>query len=257
MSTLLKDNVAVITGGSSGNGRAISRRFASEGADIVIADIQESPREGGDLTHELIEAETEARATFVECDVTNVGDLETAVEAAEEFGGVTVMVNNAGIFHSEEFLEVDEDAFDRMMDINVKGVYFGAQAAAKRMVEAGGGRIINISSVAGLEGSGEFITYCGTKGAVRLLTYAMAARLGPDGVRVNAIHPGLIETTMTTEDYPIMGTDAEEDFLQSIPSRRAGQPEDVADTALYLASDLSDYVNGESLIVDGGMTNTQ
>ena len=257
MSTLLKDNVAVITGGSSGNGRAIARRFASEGADIVIADIQESPREGGDPTHELIEAETEARATFVECDVTNVDDLEAAVEAAEEFGGVTVMVNNAGIFHSEEFLEVDEDAFDRMMDINVKGVYFGAQAAAKRMVEAGGGRIINISSVAGLEGSGEFITYCGTKGAVRLLTYAMAARLGPDGVRVNAIHPGLIETTMTTEDYPIMGTDAEEDFLQSIPSRRAGQPEDVADTALYLASDLSDYVNGESLIVDGGMTNTQ
>jgi len=257
MSTLLKDNVAVITGGSSGNGRAIARRFASEGADIVIADIQESPREGGDPTHELIEAETEARATFVECDVTNVDDLEAAVEAAEEFGGVTVMVNNAGIFHSEEFLEVDEDAFDRMMDINVKGVYFGAQAAAKRMVEAGGGRIINISSVAGLEGSGEFITYCGTKGAVRLLTYAMAARLGPDGVRVNAIHPGLIETTMTTEDYPIMGTNAEEDFLQSIPSRRAGQPEDVADTALYLASDLSDYVNGESLIVDGGMTNTQ
>ncbi|RLM49210.1 SDR family oxidoreductase [Halorubrum sp. Atlit-28R] len=257
MPTLLTDNVAVITGGSSGNGRAIARRFASEGADIVIADIQESPREGGDPTHELIEAETEVRATFVECDVTNVGNLETAVEAAEEFGGVTVMVNNAGIFHDEEFLEVDEDAFDRMMDINVKGVYFGAQAAAKRMVKAGGGRIINISSVAGLEGSGEFITYCGTKGAVRLLTYAMAAKLGPDGVRVNAIHPGLIETTMTTEDYPIMGTDAEEDFLQSIPSRRAGQPEDVADTALYLASDLSDYVNGESLIVDGGMANTQ
>ena len=257
MSTLLKDNVAVVTGGSSGNGRAIARRFASEGADIVIADIQESPREGGDPTHELIEAETQARATFVECDVTNVDDLEAAVAAAEEFGGVTVMVNNAGIFHGEEFLEVDEEAFDRMMDINVKGVYFGAQAAAKRMVEAGGGRIINISSVAGLEGSGEFITYCGTKGAVRLLTYAMAAKLGPDGVRVNAIHPGLIETTMTTDDYPIMGTDAEEDFLQAIPSRRAGQPEDVADTALYLASDLSDYVNGESLVVDGGMTNTQ
>jgi len=257
MSTLLKDNVAVVTGGSSGNGRAIARRFASEGADIVIADIQESPREGGDPTHELIEAETEARATFVECDVTNVDDLEAAVEAAEEFGGITVMVNNAGIFHGEEFLEVDEDAFDRMMDINVKGVYFGAQAAAKRMVEAGGGRIINLSSVAGLEGSGEFITYCGTKGAVRLLTYSMAAKLGPDGIRVNAIHPGLIETAMTTDDYPIMGTDAEEEFLQAIPSRRAGQPEDVADAALYLASDLSDYVNGESLVVDGGMTNTQ
>ncbi len=257
MSPMLTDDVAVVTGGSSGNGRAIARRFAAEGADVVVADIRESPREGGEPTHELIEGETDAKATFVECDVTNAADLESAVEAAEEFGGVTVMVNNAGIFHGEEFLEVGEDEFGRMMDINVKGVFFGAQAAAKRMVEAGGGRIINLSSVAGLEGSGEFVTYCGTKGAVRLLTYAMAAKLGPDGVRVNAIHPGLIETAMTTDDYPIMGTDAEEDFLQAIPSRRAGQPEDVADAALYLASDLSDYVTGESLVVDGGMTNTQ
>ncbi len=257
MSPLLMEDVAVVTGGSSGNGRAIARRFAAEGADIVVADIQESPREGGEPTHDLIEAETDAKATFVECDVTKVDDLESAVEAAEEFGGVTVMVNNAGIFHGEEFLEVDEDEFGRMMDINVKGVFFGAQAAAKRMVETGGGRIINLASVAGLEGSGEFVTYCGTKGAVRLLTYAMAAKLGPDGVRVNAIHPGLIETSMTTDDYPIMGTDAEADFLQAIPSRRAGQPEDVADAALYLASNLSDYVTGESLVVDGGMTNTQ
>ncbi|ELY36217.1 3-ketoacyl-(acyl-carrier-protein) reductase [Natronorubrum tibetense GA33] len=251
------EDVAVVTGGSSGNGRAIARRFAAEGADIVVADIQESPREGGEPTHDLIEAETDAKATFVECDVTKVDDLESAVEAAEEFGGVTVIVNNAGIFHGEEFLEVDEDEFGRMMDINVKGVFFGAQAAAKRMVETGGGRIINLASVAGLEGSGEFVTYCGTKGAVRLLTYAMAAKLGPDGVRVNAIHPGLIETSMTTDDYPIMGTDAEADFLQAIPTRRAGQPEDVADAALYLASNLSDYVTGESLVVDGGMTNTQ
>ncbi len=257
MSPLLMEDVAVVTGGSSGNGRAIARRFAAEGADIVVADIQESPREGGEPTHDLIEAETDAKATFVECDVTKVDDLESAVEAAEEFGGVTVMVNNAGIFHGEEFLEVDEDEFGRMMDINVKGVFFGAQAAAKRMVETGGGRIINLASVAGLEGSGEFVTYCGTKGAVRLLTYAMAAKLGPDGVRVNAIHPGLIETSMTTDDYPIMGTDAEADFLQAIPTRRAGQPEDVADAALYLASNLSDYVTGESLVVDGGMTNTQ
>ncbi|EMA34757.1 3-ketoacyl-(acyl-carrier-protein) reductase [Halobiforma lacisalsi AJ5] len=254
---MLTDDVAVVTGGSSGNGRAIARRFAAEGADVVIADLQEEPREGGTPTHELIPEETDAEATFVECDVSNVADLEAAVEAAEEFGGVTVMVNNAGIFHGEEFLEVDEEAFDRMMDINVKGVYFGAQAAAKRMVEGEGGAIINLSSVAGLEGSGEFVTYCGTKGAVRLLTYSMAAKLGPDGVRVNAIHPGLIETKMTTEDYAIIGTEAEDQFLEAIPSRRAGQPEDVADAALYLASDLAGYVNGESLVVDGGMTNTQ
>ncbi|WP_459887188.1 SDR family oxidoreductase [Halostagnicola bangensis] len=257
MSPMLSDRVAVITGASSGNGRAIARRFAEEGADIVIADIQEEPREGGEPTHELIDSETDASATYVDCDVSSQSDLEEAVDTAEEFGGVDVMVNNAGIFHGDEFLEVDEETYDRMMDINVKGTYFGAQAAAKRMVESDGGSIINLSSVAGLEGSADFVTYCGTKGAVRLLTYAMAANLGPEGIRVNVIHPGLIETMMTTEDVEIMGTEAEEGFVQGIPSRRAGQPEDVADAALYLASDLSGYVNGESLVVDGGMTNTQ
>ncbi|AFZ72956.1 SDR family oxidoreductase [Natronobacterium gregoryi] len=259
MPPMLTDDVAVVTGGSSGNGRAIARRFAAEGADVVIADLQEDPREGGTPTHELIEAETDADTTFVECDVSSVTDLENAVEAAEAFGGITVMVNNAGIFHGEEFLEVDEAAFDRMMDVNVKGVYFGAQAAAKRMVEGEreGGTIVNLSSVAGLEGSGDFVTYCGTKGAVRLLTYAMAGRLGTEGIRVNAIHPGLIETKMTTDDYAIIGTDVEEGFLEAIPAGRAGQPEDVADAAVYLASDRSEYVTGESLIVDGGMTNTQ
>jgi NAD(P)-dependent dehydrogenase (short-subunit alcohol dehydrogenase family) len=257
MCGLLTSEVAIVTGGSSGIGRAISRRFAVEGADVVIADVRESPREGDEPTHELIEAETDAQARFVECDVSNPADLEDAVEEAEAFGGVTAMVNNAGIFHGEEFLEVEEAEFDRMMDVNVKGVYFGTQAAAKRMVEADGGSIINLSSVAGLEGSGEFVTYCGAKGAVRLLTYAMAAKLGPAGIRVNAIHPGLIETSMTTDDYAIIGTDAEAGFLEAIPARRAGQPEDIADAAVYLASDLSSYVTGESLAVDGGMSNTQ
>jgi len=101
------------------------------------------------------------------------------------------------------------------------------------------------------------VTYCTSKGAVRLLTYSLAAKLGPDGVRVNSIHPGLIETAMTTDDVAIFGTEAEEGYVSTIPSRRAGQPEDVADAALYLASDLADYVNGESLVVDGGMAHTQ
>ena len=143
------------------------------------------------------------------------------------------------------------------MDVNVRGVFFGTQYAARRMIEDGrGGSVINLSSVAGLEGSANYVTYCTSKGAVRLLTYATAAELGPEGVRVNAIHPGLIETTMTTDDVPIVGTDAGEAFVDRIPSRRFGTPEDVADAALYLASDLADYVNGESLIVDGGMHNT-
>ncbi|GAA0657908.1 SDR family oxidoreductase [Salarchaeum japonicum] len=254
---LLDGKTAVITGASSGNGRSMARTFAEEGADIVVADIRDEPREGGTPTHELVPDETDADAAFVECDVTNRSDLVDAVDAAEEFGGIDVMVNNAGIFRSEDFTEVSEDEFDQLMDINVKGTFFGAQIAGERMAANGGGSIINLSSVAGLSGSPDHVTYCTSKGAVRLLTYAVAAALGPDGVRTNAIHPGLIETAMTTEDVPIIGTDAGDQYLQGIPSRRWGQPDDVADAALFLASDLASYVNGESLVVDGGMSNSQ
>jgi NAD(P)-dependent dehydrogenase (short-subunit alcohol dehydrogenase family) len=256
MAGMLRDTVAVVTGGASGNGRSICTTFAHEGADVVVADRREDPREGGVPTHELVEAETDSRATFVECDVTNVDDLEAAVATADEYGGIDIMVNNAGIFRAEDFLEVSEEEYDQLMDVNVKGVFFGSQAAAKRMVERGGGSIINLSSVAGLLGSGPYVTYNTSKGAVRLLTYSLADRLGPDGIRVNAIHPGLIETSMTKEDVPIFGTEAMDAFLEQIPSRRGGTPEDVAKAALFLASDLSDYVNGESLVLDGGMSST-
>jgi NAD(P)-dependent dehydrogenase (short-subunit alcohol dehydrogenase family) len=137
-------------------------------------------------------------------------------------------------------------------------VFFGAQTAAKRMVEDGrSGSIINLSSVAGLLGSGDFPTYCLSKGAVRLLTYSLADALGPADIRVNAIHPGIIETTMTTEDVPIVGTELGEQFLATVPLSRNGQPEDVGDAAVFLASDLASYVSGESLVLDGGMSNTQ
>jgi len=256
MTELLTDKTAVITGAMSGNGRAMARLFAEHGADVVVADIREEPREASVPTHELVEDETDARATYVNCDVTEKEDLVAAMDAADEFGGVDVMVNNAGIFRSEEFSSVTEDEFDQLMDVNVKGVFFGTQVAGERMADEDGGSIINLSSVAGLEGTGEYVTYCVSKGAVRLLTYSTADALGPDGVRVNAIHPGVIETAMTTEDVPIIGTEQGEEFLESIPSRRFGQPGDVADAALFLASDLSSYVNGESLVLDGGMTSS-
>jgi NAD(P)-dependent dehydrogenase (short-subunit alcohol dehydrogenase family) len=254
MSQLITDKTAVVTGGMSGNGRAIARTFAEHGADVVVADVREEPREGGQPTQELIAESTDASATFVRCDVTEKAELEAAVETAEEFGGVDVMVNNAGIFRGENFLEVSEAEFDRLLDINVKGVFFGTQAAAERMTD--GGSIINLSSVAGLEGTGDYVTYCTSKGAVRLMTYSTADALGDAGIRVNAIHPGAIETKMTTEDVPIIGTEEGQQYLEMIPSGRFGQPEDVADAALYLASDLSDYVTGESLVVDGGLHST-
>jgi NAD(P)-dependent dehydrogenase (short-subunit alcohol dehydrogenase family) len=192
----------------------------------------------------------------VECDVSDVDAVEGAVHAADEFGAVTVMVNNAGVFRAETFTDVTETEYDQLMDVNAKGTFFGAQAAAERMLDGDGGCIINLSSVAGLEGAAGYATYCASKGAVRLLRYSLAAELGPDGVRVNAIHPGIIETAMTTEDVPIVDGEMGDQYLEGVPSRRWGDPGDVADTAVFLASDRADYVNGESIVVDGGMTNT-
>ena len=256
MTDLLTGKTAVVTGAMSGNGREISRLYAEHGANVVVADIREEPRQGGVPTHELINEQTDSDARFVSCDVTSKDDLKEAVETAKDLGGIDIMVNNAGVFRAEDFTSVTEDEFDVLMDINVKGVFFGTQVAAERMIETGGGSIINLSSVAGLNGTGDYVTYCTSKGAVRLMTYSTADALGPEGIRVNAIHPGVIETSMTTDDVPIVGSEDGEAFLETIPSRRFGQPEDVADTALYLASDLSSYVNGESLTLDGGMTNT-
>ncbi|CCQ32187.1 FabG protein [Halorhabdus tiamatea SARL4B] len=253
---LLENDVAVVTGGSSGIGRNICETFASEGASIVVADIREEPRSGGTPTHELVAAEYGVDATFVECDVSEKADLESAAEAAEDLGGLDVWVNNAGIFRGEEFTEVTEDELDQMLDINVKGTYFGAQVAIEAMVENGGGSLINLSSVAGLEGSGDFVSYCTSKGGVRLMTYSLADKYGPEGVRVNAIHPGVIETEMVTDDVPIIGGEGEEAFRQQVPLRRFGVPQDIGSAALFLASDMSSYVNGESLVVDGGQTNT-
>lgn len=258
MTTLLQDKVAIITGGSSGNGRAIARSFAEHGAaGVVIADLQDAPREGGEPTHQIIGSTPGCTATFVRCDVTDLADLQAAMDAAAELGGLDVMVNNAGLFGNEEFLELTEDDYQKRMDVNVKGTFFGSQLAAKALIERGGGSIINISSVAGLTGSADFPIYCASKGAVRMLTYALAAALGEHDVRVNAIHPGVIDTAMTTEDAPIIGGEDEDDFRAGVPLGRFGEARDVAHAAVYLASDLSSYVSGESLLVDGGMTNTQ
>lgn len=260
MSQLLEGETAVVTGAASGLGREVSLTFAEHGADVVVADIREEPREGGDPTHERIPAETKQQAAFVDCNVTDRADLEAAADAAMEFGGLDIWVNNAGVHNTIDFLDVTEEDYDRLMNINLKGTFFGAQVAGQHLVDAGdGGTIINMASAAAVRTGEEMTRYGPSKAGVQQLTYALADRFGDDGVRVNCINPTWIETEMVADSPLGEGPQADElraMLMEVIPAGRFGEPEEVANVALFLASDLASYVNGERILVDGGFTHT-
>jgi NAD(P)-dependent dehydrogenase (short-subunit alcohol dehydrogenase family) len=250
MSDRLAGETALVTGASSGIGRAIALRFAEESAEVVVADVRRDPRQGGTPTDELI-----ADATFLETDVSDPAAVEAAVDQTlATYGGLDVMVNNAGVYPGNQPVEtVAEADYDRVLEVNLKGVYFGSQVAAEAMREAEdeGGAIVNISSIAGLVGFSGATVYAASKGGVTNLTRALAVELASDGIRVNAIDPGVIETAMTTQDANVVGS-----MTDQIPLGRDGRPEDVAAAALYLVSDDASYVTGHNLVVDGGYTAT-
>jgi NAD(P)-dependent dehydrogenase (short-subunit alcohol dehydrogenase family) len=254
MPQLLEGRTAVVTGAASGNGRAIARAAAAHGADVVVADRRESPRAGGAPTHEVIASETDRRARYVPCDVTDPDAFEPAFEAAAELGGVDVMVNNAGVIGEQgSLVDADVETLRRVFRVNVEGVFNGSRAAALRMLEADRpGAIVNMASIAGVAGARGNGIYPASKAAVRLFTQSIAADLGRDGIRVNAIVPGYVDTAMLSEDLPLVGTEAGEKLLRKVPLGRFADPEEVADAVVFLASDMASYVTGASLVVDGG-----
>jgi NAD(P)-dependent dehydrogenase (short-subunit alcohol dehydrogenase family) len=243
---LLQGRVAVVTGGSSGMGRSIALRIAEHGARaVVLASRGNTPREGGRPTEELVR-ERGAECVFVETDVAERAQVQRAVEAAEEFGGLDLMVNNAGILQGKDFLEVTEADLAHTMDVNFGGTFFGAQAAAASMIAGGrSGTIVNVSSIGAVRGHAMATMYSASKGAVDAFTRSLADALGPHGIRVNGIHPGHIETEM-------LRVDLRGGSPLRIPLGRRGLPEEVADAVVYLASGLSSYVHGTTLVLDGG-----
>ena len=245
----LQNKVALISGGAKGMGAVEAKLFAKEGAKVVIGDVLEA--EGKQI--EAAINETGGECLFVPLDVTDENQWNEAVAATlRRFGKLDILINNAGIFRTNAVEETSSAEWDQVMDINAKGVFLGAKAAIPAMREAGGGSIINLSSVAGLVGAAYSSAYSASKGAVRLFTKSTAIQYATDGVRCNSIHPGVIQTDMTKE--AIADSQFKAQRLDPTPLARLGQPEDVAYGALYLASDESSFVTGAELVIDGGWT---
>jgi 3alpha(or 20beta)-hydroxysteroid dehydrogenase len=235
----LDGKLALITGAASGIGAAEARRFVEEGARVVIADIAEA--EGRALAAELGPA---ARFEFL--DVRDAGSWRAAVASAKSnLGAPNVLVNNAGILAFGGVVETDEATFRRLMDVNTVGVFLGMKAVVPSMRRAGGS-IVNISSIAGIVGNSHSIAYTASKWAVRGMTKAAALELAPLGIRVNSVHPGVIRTAMS---------DASGDRSSGLPPLgRLGDPEDVANLVVYLASDESSFTTGAEHVIDGAAT---
>jgi NAD(P)-dependent dehydrogenase (short-subunit alcohol dehydrogenase family) len=256
----LRDKVVVVTGASSGFGRGIAKACAAQGAKVVVSDVHENPNPGGfeeDAALSTVEAieKNGGRAAYVHCDVTRSEQVANLIaETVRAFGRLDVMVNNAGIYRNGKRLhEFSEEDLDVCFDVNAKGTFFGAQEAIKQFLAQGdGGVIINLVSTAGLQGHPNQSVYNISKGAQANLTRCLAIEYGQDKIRVNGICPTYAKTSLTRELFD----DAEFDqvFTESIPLKRWGEVDDIANLAVFLASDESTYIHGDLIKVDGGET---
>lgn len=244
MSDRLEGKVALITGAARGQGKAEAELFAAEGATVVVTDVLE------EQAREVVDGITEngGDAEFSSLDVTEEANWETVIETVlDEHGSLDVLVNNAGILRMDSIHEETVEGWEQVLAVDQRGVWLGMKHAIPPMREVGAGSVVNTSSIWGVAGVEGAVAYQAAKGAVRVMTKNAAVEYGSDGVRVNSIHPGFIETPMTegmAETHDAM--------VGKTPLGRAGEPEEVAPAALFLASDEASYVNGAELYVDGG-----
>ncbi len=249
-----QDKVVVVTGSGSGIGKAAVLAFGREGATVVVADVDAPAAQA--TAQQIVAAG--GRAEPLQVDVSIAADVERMVATtAERFGRLDVLVNNAGIAFLLPITQVPEEEWDRLMSINLKGVYLGCKYAIPQMIRQGGGAIVNTGSIAGLRGFAMFDSYCAAKGGVVQLTKALAVEFARMGVRVNCVCPGIIDTAMLDQGVERVGLDKAA-FMQEIaapahPIGRIGRPEEVAAAILFLASDEASFVVGAALPVDGGI----
>jgi NAD(P)-dependent dehydrogenase (short-subunit alcohol dehydrogenase family) len=244
----LKGKRALVTGAGSGIGRAIAHGFAAEGATVIVADLNRD--RARETTESLLAAGHSAYA--VQADVSQKQQVDAMIQTAiDQFGGLDTLVCGAGISPMTPFLDISEEEWDRVIDINLKGPFLCGQAAARHMKGAGGGVIINITSQLTEVAQPKSVHYVASKGGAKMMTKGMVLDLARFKIRINAIAPGLTNTAMTRLDTA-EGWAEHEEFMSHIPMGRPGQPEDMIGAAVYLASDDSAYVNGATILVDGG-----
>jgi len=242
----LQDKVAIVTGGGQGIGRATAMTFAREGAKVVVADLNEQATKA--VADEITSSGGQAIPVVV--NVAQSDSVDAMVQATVDWGGtIDVLVNNAGITKDSRLQKMGEDAWDAVINVNLKGVWLCGKAASAKMLEQGSGSIINASSIVGLYGNFGQSNYAATKGGVIAMTQTWAIEMGPKGVRVNAIAPGFTMTPML-ETVPQKVLD---DISSKTPMRRLGTPEDIANAYLFLASDESSFITGQVLAVSGGI----
>ena len=244
----LAGKVALVSGAASGMGQSEATIFAREGAKVIVADILEA--EGKQVADKIVSGGGQAR--FVKLDVTNEAEWDAAVKAAvSAFGKLDVLVNNAGISGTYDADMLSSAAWDTVMGVNAKGVFLGMKYAIPLMKQAGGGAIVNISSISGFVGQdGVHMAYNASKGAVRIMTKTAAVQFAADGIRVNSVHPGFMPPMRTSKTSADPTWRAK--MVAAVPMKRAGRVEEVAHAVLFLASDEASYITGTEVVVDGG-----